>query len=276
MALKKDTIDKIKSYGFDVEKLIAAIKDDKEVDYPVPEFTPMTQAELDTRDAGKIAEGKTAGETEARKVFIKEVGTRLGFTPKGERLGDLVTELQTKINATGDEKVKTLQDQVILLTKDKDTLTEQLQVEKQTTSKTLFHTDLISHLPTNRSNDLKDKERIMMLTSDIDFVDVDGKRVGKRNGEVIKDPKTHAPLPVPDIVKLYSTERGWDKVSGKDGGRGGKTDKADGSGGAGLKKFSEVKAKWLEDNPEGNPNSPEFTAHVNKIAKETTDFDMYH
>lgn len=278
--LKKDTIDKIKGYGFDVDKLIAAIKDEKEVDYTVPEFTPMTQAELDTRDAGKIAEGKTAGETDARKAFVKEVGTRLGFTPKGERIGDLVTDLQAKINATGDEKVKTLQDQVQLLTKDKETLTEQLTTEKRNYSQARFETDLIGHLPAGRNTKaLRDDERILVLTRDITFEEVDGKRVAKRNGEIIKDPKTHAPLPVPDVVKMYATERGWDKEAadggGGAGGRGGKSDGGGGGGTAGLKKFSQVKEQWKKDNPDGNVNSPEFTTHLNKIAKETPDFDMY-
>ncbi len=275
--LKKETIDKIKGYGFDVDKLIAAVKDDKEVDYPVPEFEALTTDQLATRDAGKIAEGKTAGETEARKLLVKEVGTRLGFTPKGERIGDLVTDLQARINATGDDKVKSLTEQVNLLTKDKETLTEQLTSEKKTTSKTLFEAQLLTHLPASRDpKKLRDDERILMLTRDIVFEEVDGKRVAKRNGEILKDPKTHAPLPADAVVKLYSTERGWDKeaATGGAGGRGGSSDC--GSGGSGsIKKFSHAKEQWLKDNPEGNPNSTEFTSYVNKLAKEDKTFDMY-
>lgn len=277
--LKKETSDKIKGYGFDVDKLVAAIKDEKEVDYTVPEFEALTTDQLATRDAGKIAEGKTTGETEARKTFVKEVGTRLGFTPKGERIGDLVTDLQAKINATGDEKVKTLQDQVGLLTKDKETLTGQLESEKKTASQARFESELVGHLPTGRGKLLRDDERILMLTRDITFEEVDGKRVAKRNGEILKDPKTHAPLPVPEVVKLYAGERGWDKETeggaGGAGGRGGKNDAGNGGGAGGLKKFSQVKDQWKADNPDKNVNSPEFTDHLNKIAKETKDFDMY-
>lgn len=275
--LKKETLDKIKGYGFDVDKLLAAIKDEKEVDYPVPEFVPMTQAELDTRDAGKIAEGKTTGETEARKTFVKEVGTRLGFTPKGERIGDLVTDLQTKINATGDDKVKTLQDQVNLLMKDKETLSTQLDSEKQTASKAVFEAELLGHLPAGRGKNLRDDERIMIMNKEITWDLVDGKRVAKRNGEILKDPKTHAPLPAPEVVKLYATERGWDKEAAAGGGAGGRGGGNDGSGGGagGQKKYSQVKEQWIKDNPDKNPTSTEFTNYVNKIAKDTPDFDMY-
>lgn len=274
--LKKETIDKVKAMGFDVDKLIAAIKEEKEVDYAVPEIVPMTQAEIDARDAIKIGEGKTAGEAAAREAFVKEVGTKLNLQLKGGRIGDLVTEVQKGMNATNDDKVKTLQDQVTALTTDKENLNKELGSEKSKTSDTLFQFELISHLPANRGKNLRDDERVLMMTRDITFETVGGKKVAKRNGEIVKDSKTHAPLPVPDVVKLYATERGWDKetVAGKDGGRGGGSD--GGSGGAsGLKKYSAVKDQWVKDNPDKNVMSTEFTDHVNKIAKETTDFDMY-
>lgn len=275
--LKKEAIDKIKGYGFDVDKLIAAVKDEKEVDYPVPEFEALTADQLATRDAGKIAEGKTTGETEARKTLVKEVGTRLGFTPKGERIGDLVTDLQAKINATGDEKVKTLQDQVVLLTKDKETLTELVATEKKTASQARFEAELVSHLPTGRGKILRDDERVLMLTRDITFEEVDGKRVAKRNGEILKDPKSHAPLPVPDVVKLYAGERGWDKetAGSGSGGRGGSSDGGGGGIGA-IKNMTQAKEQWKKDNPD-NPNtmSTEFTTYVNKLAKDDKTFNIY-
>jgi len=276
--LKKETIDKIKGYGFDVDKLIAAIKEEKEVDYTVPEFEAFTTDQLATRDAGKVADGKKEGETEARKTFVAEVGKRLGFTPKGERIGDLVTDLQAKFNTTGDEKVKTLQDQVNALSKDKETLEGQLGTERTSAAQARFEAQLVGYLPQGRSNLLRDDERILMLTRDITFELVDGKRIAKRNGEVIKDPKTHAPLPEKDVVGLYAKERGWDKEGaggGGSGGRGGGSDGGGGGGAAGLKTYSAVKDQWVKDNPGKNPTSPEFTDHVNKIAKDTKDFDMY-
>lgn len=276
MALKKADIDKIKALGFDVDKLIAAIKDEKEVDYAVPDGQLFTDDQLTTRDNTKVAEAKTAAETEVRKTLVKEVGKRLGFEPKGERIGDLVTDLQTRINATGDEKVKTLQEQVNLLTKDKESLTAAIDNEKKTADQVRFQYELIGHLPATRDGKrLRDDERISLLTRDVTFELVDGKRIAKRNGEVLKDPKTHAPLPVPDVVKAYSAERGWDKeVAPSSGGRGGGSD--GGSGGSGAPKtFSQAKEQWKKDNPDGNPTSPEFTDYVNKLAKEDKTFDTY-
>src|SRR6185312_11427164 len=144
--LKKDAIELIKGYGFDVDKLVAAIKDDKEVDYEVPKFNALTDEQVTTRDNLKIAEGEKKVEPGLRKTFVDEVGKRLGFTPKGDRIGDLVTDLQSKINATGDEKVKTLQDQVTLLTKDKEDLASALASEKSASDGVRFNYELIGHL----------------------------------------------------------------------------------------------------------------------------------
>lgn len=277
--LKKDTIDLIKAYGFDVDKLVAAIKDEKEVDYEVPKFNALTDDQLTTRDANNVEVGKKAVEPELRKTLVAEVGKRLGFTPKGERIGDLVTDLQARINATSDEKLKTLQDQVTLLSKDKEKLEGDVTTERSKADTAIFHSNLLTHLPAGRDpKRVRDDERILMLTRDITFEVVDGKRIAKRNGEVIKDPKSHAPLPEAEVVKLYSAERGWDKEAAGGGGGGGRGGGHDGGGGGGgaLKKFSQAKDQWKAENPEGNVNSPEFTTYVNKLAKADPTFDMYN
>src|SRR5690242_13264402 len=117
--LKQVDIDKIKSYGFDVDKLIEAIKAEGEVDYEVPEFVAMKQADLDARDQNKIAEGKKEGEKSGEKDAIntlrKELGKRLSLELKGERLGDIANEIQAKINQGENEKLQELQTQNNLL-----------------------------------------------------------------------------------------------------------------------------------------------------------------
>lgn len=275
--LKKDTSDKLKTFGFDVDKLIAAIKDEKEIDFEVPEVIAMTLAEIDARDATKTADGKKLGEKESRVALVKEVGTRLNITLKGERIADLVNEIQTEFNKTGDQKITTLQEQINLLTKDKESLTGQVADSSKAISRIKFENELIAHLPATRGKDLRDDERISLMNRDIVFEDLDGKMVAKRNGEIVKDGKTHAPLPVAEVVKSYSTERGWDKAAagGGDGGRGGRNDGAGGGGGA-AKKYSQVKDEWQKANPDGNILSPEFTDHVNAIAKADPSFDMYN
>ena len=86
MALKQASIDKLKGFGLDVDKLIAAIKADTEQDYDIPEVTVLTATQLTERDNVKIADGKKLGETEAKTTLVKELGKRLNTDFKGERL----------------------------------------------------------------------------------------------------------------------------------------------------------------------------------------------
>lgn len=271
--LKKETLDKITGFGFDTEKLIAAIKDDKEVDYEIPAINVISTTDLETRDANKLLEGKRAGEKESRIALVKEVGTRLNISLKGERIADLVNEIQTEFNKGGDQKITSLQEQVNLLTKDKTTLAEQLTSEKTRASQAIFESNLIGHFPTNRSKVLTDSERLGIIKNTFQFEEIDGKPVAKKNGEVLKDANTHAPLPIDKVIGDYFTERQWvEAAAGGGGGRGGGNSGGGGTGGA--KNFSQAKAEWLKANPDGNPVSPEFMSYVDKLAKADTTFNM--
>lgn len=270
--LKAADKEKLKIFKIDPEALIKAIQDEKEVDFAVPDVTVLTAAELATRDGIKIAEGEKAAEPKVRSVLIKEVGTKLGFEPKGERIGDLVTELQAQMNKGDDAKVAALTEQVNLLTKDKESLSAAVTAEKERAEKASFESELIGYFPAGRSADLADRERLGILTSAITFKTVDGKRVAERNGEIVRDPATQAPLPADQVVKGYFTERKWDVAPAAGGGRGGADSKSGDAGG--LKTYGAVEAQWKKDNPGGNTMSPAFMDYVNKIAKDNPDFDF--
>jgi hypothetical protein len=102
---------------------------------------------------------------------------------------------------------------------------------------------------------------------------VDGKQVVKKNGEILRNATTKDPLPVKDAITTLFSERKW--VADTIAGRGGGNTMIAGTGG-GIKTFSAAQEAWVKDNPTGNPISPEATAFVMKIAKETTDFDWHN
>jgi hypothetical protein len=256
------------------EDFEAAIKDEKEVALTISAtLSVLEEAELTARDANKIIEGKGEGETEAVKKFIKEVGKKMGFEPKGERLGELVTELQAKVNSTGDDKVKTLQDQVNLLTADKETLTTSLTKKDSEYKQARFDSDLIGHFPVSRTKDLTDQERLQLIKSNISFVEEGGVFVAKKGNEILKDKNTHAPLPVNQVITDYFTERSWvDNVAGDKGGRGVGNSMVGST--AGIKNMSQAQAQYLKDNPGGNLISPQFSQYVGAIAKADVQFNM--
>lgn len=276
MALKKETIEKIKAFGFDVDKLIEAVKAEAEVDYAVPEEVEvLKKTDLEARDANKMAEGKRVGETEGEKkgkeLAAKAFKKKFSIEDETKDI-DKVVELVSAKVATGDVGLKS---QVDALLKDKEALTTQLTGEQTKAKQAQFESQLISFFPPNRSADLRDAERLQLLKMDLTFEEADGKTVVKRNGQVLQHKDTHAPLPVNQVITDYFTERKWVAAGTGEGGRGG-GDNPGGGGGAGIKKMSQAQDTWKKENPNGNVISPEFTAYVNKLAKDVPDFDMYN
>ena len=269
--LKKETADKIKSFGFDVDKLIAAIKDETEVDYNVPEIQVFSATDLEARDLNTKAEGKREGVAEGKAAGLEIAGKsiakkfNLPATIDTKKLDSVIDAVSATV-ATGDTG---LQEQIKLLQKDKETLLtekESILKEKEALS---FDTSLISYFPSNRDASLEDSERLMLVKHALQFETVDGKQVVKKNGEIIRNATTKDPLPVKDAINTLFTERKW--VTDGTGGRGGQDNTHKGS--AGLKTFSAAQAQWQKENPNGNPISPECTIYVGAIAKEATDFD---
>jgi hypothetical protein len=269
--LKKETAEKIKSFGFDVDKLIAAIKDEAEVDYPLPEIQVFSAADLASRDVNTKSEGEKEGFKKGKEAGIIVAGKALA---KKFNLPETVDvkepdKVAEAISTTVSKGDAGLQEQIKLLQKDKETLQSEVENTKKEKEALAFDTSLISYFPPNRDASLEDSERLMLVKHALQFEVVDGKQVVKKNGEILRNPTTKDPLPVKDAISTLFTERKWVAESG--GGRGGQDNPGKSAGG--LKKFSDVQAQWQKDNPNLNPISPEFTAYVGGIAKETTDFD---
>jgi hypothetical protein len=270
--LKKETADKIKSFGFDVDKLIAAIKDDAEVDYVVPEVQVFTAADLEARDTNTKAEGKKEGVIEGKTAGMEIAGKaiakkfNLPDTVDKKNL-DKVIEATAATITTGDEGLK---EQIKLLQKDKETQAAQIESISKEKDAIAFDTSLISMFPANRTADLPDDERLLLIKKNLQFETVDGKQVVKKNGEIIRNTTTKDPLIIKDAIETMFTERKW--VADAGAGRGG-GDNTGGSGASGIKTYSAATQQWLKDNPQGNIISPQCTAFIGKIAKESTDFD---
>lgn len=277
MPLPKADQDKIKALGIDYALLEAAIKADIDTTVPIPEGTILTDAQLLERDTVKVNEGKGLGESSSKSALVQEVAKKMNITVKGDRIGDLVTSLNTEIAKGADEKYKLATDQVTALTADKAKLESDLAAKDGVIAATKFDSELINMFPVNRGKDLTDGDRLSLIQRDITFETVDGKRIAKRNGEVIKDPATHAPLAIDKVITNLFTEKPilLGTVETKGGGGRGAGDKPAGGGSGGFKKASEVREDWKSKNPDGNVMGPECLAEINKVAKEDTTFDYY-
>jgi hypothetical protein len=276
MALKAETKTKLKAFGLDVDKLIAAVIADAETDYEVPEVTVFKTEELETRDNNKISEGKKLGEkegeTRGKELAAKALKKKFAIEDEATKDIDKVVDMVNAKVGAGDAGLK---EQVALLLKDKEMLTVKVsEVEKQAKAAS-FDAQLISMFPATRTADLRDSERLALAKMDLSFEEVEGKQVVKRNGEILRDKTTQNPIAVNTAITDYFAERKWAAAPGS-GGRGGVDNPPGGGGTGGARKRSQVEEQWLKDNPGGNPISPEFQKYMETAAKDIPDFDYYN
>jgi hypothetical protein len=170
-----------------------------------------------------------------------------------------------------------LKEQVALLQKDKETLlatNSQLETKAKQAG---FDAELISYFPTNRTADLTDSERLALVKMNLQFEEAEGKPVIKKNGEILRDKTTQAPLAAKDVIATLFTEKKWVAADGGGaGGRGGSDNPPPGGGAAGIKKASAFQQKFLAENPNANPIGPEYMDALAKHAKDIPDFDWHN
>lgn len=269
--------EKIKKLGIDPDKLIEAVKAEAEVAVEVPtDVTVLKNEDLATRDTNKFNEGKKQGETDgekkgrelAAKAFKKKFGLDENLPPDVDKVVEAVNTHLAK----GDEALK---QQVQGLLKDKEQLESTVTSLKTNIETINADNELIRSFPANRIPALREDEILYGVKRDIQFVVENGQRIAKRNGEIVKDPNSHAPLPANKVIEEYFKERNWLSEPTKPGGRGGKDDPPGGGGGSGIKTLSAFTEKWKAENPGGNELSPEFDNALNKHTKDMSDFDFH-
>lgn len=281
MAKKEEIIDQLKTkFKLDVDKLLAALAATEETDYELPEVTVLATADLTTRDenmkqAGK-KEGETIGETKGKELAAKAF--RKKFT-LDDTIGNDIDKVVDAVNAKLNKGDAGLQEQIQALIKDKETLTNEKTALMTKAEQASFDAQLISMFPASRTADLKDAERLLLLKNDLQFEkDADGKIVVKKNGQIVADPGTHAPLALDKVITDHFTERKWTgqaEGGAVGGGRGGGNSGAGAGGGTdGIKSLSKFTEKWKAENPGKNEISPDFDAALAAHAKVNTDFNM--
>jgi hypothetical protein len=279
MALKKETIQKIAAYfKLSDEDLEKAIKDEKEVDLPIGEFTVFTADEITSRDTAKLEEGKKEGqkigEGIGKELSVKEMKKHFGIEFDGKDLTKLVDTVKAQL-AKGDEGLK---QQVQLLQKTVEEKETALTTEKQRAAAAMFDADLMSQLPSGRKGvkdgGLTDQEYLTILKSNLSFEEAEGKRIAKRGTDILRDAKTQNPLEISQAIDSFFTERNWKGQTAPPppGGRGGGNQ----SGVIVAKNMSAFKAEWLAKNPDKTELSSEFLDAANKTAKEVEGFDYYN
>jgi uncharacterized protein (UPF0335 family) len=144
--LKKEVTEKIKSFGFDVDKLIAAIKDEAEVDYTLPDVQVFKTADLEARDNNTKSEGEKEGFKKGKEAGIIVAGKALA---KKFNLPETVDvkepdKVAEAISANISKGDAGLQEQIKLLQKDKETLLSEKENIIKEKEALAFDTSIIS------------------------------------------------------------------------------------------------------------------------------------
>lgn len=273
--LKQTDKDKLKALGLDIDAIIAAHTDAAEKDITVPDGSIFTEEQLTARDGVKLKEGEKTGEKNATAIAKAEIKKHAGIELKGERWGDIGTELKAAINADKDTKLTTVTEQNQLLLLDIEKYKGEA-AQAQTQLKTgMFEIGILQKLPANALG-LSPKEtfelaKIRGYQPEL----TETGTVWKKNGEVMKDPATHAPLPEDKAIAAIWAEQKWTPAAQPPAGGRGQQQKPSGSGTAGIMSMSAAKAEWEATNPDKGFATPEGAAWYGELAKQPG-FDMFN
>lgn len=272
--LKTTDKEKLKSLGLDIDAIIAAHADTAEKDIVIPDGKIYTDAQLTTRDDVKVKEGKKEGEKEAVNIAKVEIKKHAGIEIKADRWGDIGTELKAAMNADKDTKLTALTDQNALLLKDVDTYKTKAEQAETAMNTGLFEVSILGKLPAHAAG-LSPKESFE-LAKMRGYVPekTDAGVVWKRNGEVMKDPATHAALAEDKAIAQIWNEQKWTPTAAPAGGRGAPQKPAGSGAGSGIMSKSQAEEAWTAINPDKNMATPEGMAWYNEQAKQVG-FNMY-
>lgn len=273
--LKSADKEKLKSvFKLDADQLIIAAIAAEEMDLDLPlDITVFTAGDLTARDvnmkkAGKM-EGERTGESKGTEIIIKRIANKLVLDGHaiGNDIDSLAAAAQSKLSAAG------LQLQIDLLKIDKERLASEFNQERNKAEQATLDQSLIGMFPPNRTADLKDSERLLLLKNELSFETVNGSPVASREGNVLTDSRSKAPLPLDRVFNEIFTDRKWiNNYREPIYGRGGTNSNLSSRGS--IKSLSDFTEKWIAENPGKNDVSPEFDKDLANYIKSYGDFDL--
>lgn len=254
MAIKKDSLVALLvkiGIAADETKAKEIVDAEAEQEVSIPETTKVFVGEAYNKMTENL---KNDGIKIGKELNIKDLKEKAGIEFEGKNPDKFIEEFKAHVmkeaGTSVDEKVKsrdkTIDELKQALVKEKTekdhAIQQKSQIEKDT--------DLLKHLPKNRDDRFSDQQYLTLLKSELEFTEEEGKRVVKKNGEVLKDDQFN-PLPYEAAISGVFTASKWIKADegagdgkGDMGGRGGGN-----KGGGGNMTFVSMK---------------EFTEHLEK------------
>lgn len=259
------------------EDLKKAIADEKETDVAIPEgLSVFTKEELEERDNNSRSDGITTG----KEIGIKEVKKAAGLPDDAPSKdpAKVAQAIMDKANAESktkpDEKVKELTTQLDLLKKSMEEKEGEIGKLKNEITGAGLDRQILTSLPKNRASTLTDAEYLTLIKSAISIEQVDGSITVKKDGQVLRNNTTMAPISLNDAINNLFTERKWVEAAGSPAGGRGAGDASGGGAGA-FTKRSEVIAHYEKMGKSVNgADGQEIIQKLAELKKADESFDM--
>lgn len=257
MELNKDLISSIASvYGITAEDLTAKLTSDKPQELKLAGQI-FTEEELSARDSGKYNEGKTVGQ----ERLVKDLKQKYGYELNGVKdidgfLSHHNEQIKAKYSKNSNERVTELEKDIEKL---KSTYTSEIETYKgqisELSSKYQKQSNknyLLGIMP--KDTVLKPEALITLFNSEYELAEENGVRMIKRNGEVLKDPKTTSPLEPNSVFNDWLVK---EKYISATPGRGAGNEFGSNSF-TGIKTPDQFQTTWQKENPGMETTSPKY------------------
>ena len=253
----------------------AAINDEKEVEFELPELTGYTKEEVEALKKNVADQNYGNGLKTGSETVVKDAKKKYGVDFEGKDMDLFIDAFKKKvISENSMEPNKKIQELESVNAGLKASLSK-AESEKDELVKS--HHKL--NLRTNALNSIKKEYNLpksdmltLMMASGYDIEDDNGKIVTKKHGETVRDSKTHDPMPFDVVFEEFAKEKGQIKPDAAVTtppvvGRGEKSTKTSPAAYATCKEFE---AAWLAQGK--STNSAEFAAKATEYAKGNPDF----
>lgn len=256
MELNKDLISSIASiYGVTAEDLTAKLTSDTPQELKLAGQL-FTEDELKARDSGKYNEGKEA----ESEMITKSLKKKYAYDFEGKNIDSFMShheeQLKAKYSKNSNERVTELEKDIDKLknsyTEEIETYKGQIQDLSGKYQKQSNKNYLLGIMP--KDTVLKPEALITLFNSEYELSEENGVRMIKKNGEVLKDPKTTSPIEPNSVFNDWLVKEKY--ISGTPG-RGGGNE-------FGNNNFTDVKtpdqfqSKWAKENPDLETTSPKY------------------
>lgn len=260
----------------DESAFLEAVKSDKESDVKIPELQVFTGQELSARDQNQKKLGYDEGKGAGLEMFVKEQKEKHGLDFEGKDPEKFVSAFQTKVladaKAEPNQKIQEKDGIIANLQATVKDYEAKYNTAEQEKKGIVIKSKLTRAVPAGLPIDGDEVLLSMQARGYAYEEDEKGVIVFKKNGEIIRDPKTQDPISHEAVISNYVTnERKWVPTGEGDQDKQGRGFKSDRRTSGVVTSMKEAKAQW--EGQGKSINTAEFQAYVQDAAKTNKEFN---